>query len=63
MIDPKSLEIVYKIYLQGIRRDKIKEEYNLDRRGLARIERSVIKEMLTSIKEASEATSEDQKPL
>ena len=57
MIDPKSLEIVYKIYLGGITRDKIKEEYKLDRKGLSTIERGIIKEILANIKEASEATA------
>jgi hypothetical protein len=38
--------IAFKIYLYGITRDLIKEEYNLNRKQLAKIEREVIKELL-----------------
>ena len=48
-IDPKSLEIVKKIYLQGITRDKIKDEYDLGFRDLRKIERSVIKWLLLGL--------------
>lgn len=61
MIDLKSLEIVNKIYIDRTRRDKIKAEYNLNRKELSHIERSTIREILLNIKSASEATDTTQK--